>query len=394
LFHELDVLLAELSDGRRFTPEIQDQALSYGERLSSLMVAEAFRHLGINAAQVDSRKIIITGNRFTYAEPWYWDTCARLRRTVGLLARDRVVVMGGFIGSTIEGVTTTMGRGGPDLTASLVGAGISAEEIQIWTDVDGILSCDPRLLSGGCRLREISYREALEMARFGAKVLQEEAIGPALRQRIPIVIRNSRRPQVEGTRVVSNPPSTPGMVKCIISKPGMAVVHLRAANQGALSSITDGWSDLFNRENIPIDLIQAHEQGISFALQNWPGLSAVLRKIDESVSITVDENCAGVRLVGEGVSQEPSTLDRARAALQMSGPQLFAQGSSSLSLAFAVPEAKLGGALEALDREFFASPDPAVFAVPESVTAHAAEPTAQVERVRVSKQPWTAPAHS
>src|SRR5580658_593182 len=392
MFRELHALLVELVDGRQFTPEIQDQVLSYGERFSSLIIAEAFRHLGINAAQVDARKVIVTGDQFTHAKPWHWDTYARLRRTVGLLARDRVVVMGGFIGATPGGVTTTLGRGGSDLTASLVGAGISADEIQIWTDVDGMLSCDPRVLAGGYRLREISYQEAEEMARFGAKVLQPAAVAPALRQRIPIVIRNSRRPEVEGTRVVSKVKAAPGIVKCLTSKAGMVVVHLRVKHQGMLSSITDGLSDLFTREHVAVDLIQAHEQGISFAVENWPGLSEVLRKVDESVDISVEEDRAAIWLVGEGLAHLPSTLARARGALHHTDVRLTAQGSSSLSLAFAIREADLQAAMEALHREFFAAPDTDVFAVPESAPLRVSQPASQASRLRQSSQVQAAPA--
>jgi aspartate kinase len=363
MFRELQALLAELKEGRQFTPEIQDQVLSYGERLSSLIAAEAFRHLGIHAAQVDARKVIVTGDQFTHAVPWYWDTYARLRRTVGLLARDRVVVMGGFIGATPAGVTTTLGRGGSDLTASLVGAGVSADEIQIWTDVDGMLSCDPRMLAGAYRLREISYQEAQEMARFGAKVLHPDSVAPALRQRIPIVVRNSRRPEVEGTRIVSKVQTAPGIVKCLTSKAGMAVVHLRVKNRGMLSSITDGLADLFAREHIAVDLIQAGEPGISFAVENWPGLAAVLRKVDESVEIAVEEHRAAIWLVGEGVGQ--AALARARGVLRGTDVRLMSQGSSSLSLGLAICEADLLAVMEALHREFFAAPDREVFAAPE-----------------------------
>jgi aspartate kinase len=392
MFRELHELLVELSEGRQFTPEMQDRILSYGERLSSLIVAEAFRHLGIHAAQVDARKVIVTGDQFTHAQPLYWDTYARLRRTVGLLARDRVVVMGGFIGSTLSGATTTLGRGGSDLTASLVGAGISADEIQIWTDVDGMLSCDPRVLAGGYRLREISYQEAREMARFGANVLQTAAVAPALRQRIPIVIRNSRRPEVAGTRVVSKAQTAPGIVKCLTSKTGMAVVHLRVENQGMLSSITDGLADLFAREQIAVDLIQARAQGISFAMENWPGLSEVLRKVDGSVDITVEEDRAAVWLVGEGIAHVASTLTRARAALQIADVRLTSQGSSSLSLGFAIREAQLQAAMEALHREFFAVSDRNVFAVPEVAPLRALQATSQASQLRQSIQPQAAPA--
>ncbi len=136
-----------------------------------------------------------------------------------------------------------------------------------------MLTCDPRLLSGGLRLREISYREAEEMAQLGAKVLFPDSVAPALRQRIPIVIRNSRRPEIEGTRIVAKVKPAPGIVKSVNSKTGMAVVHLRAHNQGILSSLTDGLAELFTREGVTVDMIQAREHGISFAVRNWPGLS-------------------------------------------------------------------------------------------------------------------------
>jgi len=365
MFREFETLLVELSEGRQLTPEIEDQALSYGERISSLIVAEAFRHSGIHAAQVDARKLVVTDDQFTHAAPMHWDTYARLRRTVALVAKDRVVVMGGFIGSTAGGVTTTLGRGGSDLTASLVGAGISADEIQIWTDVDGMLTCDPRVLAGGCRIREISYGEAEEMARCGAKVLCPSSIAPALRQRIPIVIRNARRPDVEGTRVVSRTQTPPGIAKCVTSKSGMALVHLRVKGPGLLSSITDGLADLFASARVSIDMIQAHEKGISFAVESWPGLSAVLRKVDESVEIAVEEERAALWLVGDGIGQAEATLPRAARALQVTDVRLISQGSSPLSLGFVVPEPDLRAAVEALDREFFASPDADVFAAPQ-----------------------------
>jgi aspartate kinase len=364
LIRELQALLAELSEGREFTPQVQDEALSFGERLSSLIVAEAFRHLGIHAAQVDARKLIVTDDRFTCAAPLLWDTYTRLRRTVALVAKDRVVVMGGFIGATRSGVTTTLGRGGSDLTATLVGAGISADEIQIWSDVDGMLTCDPRVLAGGCRIREISYQEAEEMARCGAKVLCASSVEPAVRQRIPIVIRNSRRPEVEGTRIVSRTATAPGIVKCLTTKTGMAVVRLRVRKPGMLSSITDGLADLFAHDNIAIDLIQTEDQGISFAVQNWPGLSEVLRKVDPSVEIAVEEDRAAVWLVGEGIVQE-ETLARAARGLEAVDVRMTSQGSSSLAVGFLVPESQLRAALEALNREFFAAPDAAVFAAPD-----------------------------
>jgi aspartate kinase len=393
LFRDLQELLVELSEGRPFTPEIQDQVLSYGERISSLIVAEALRHAGIHAAQVDARKVIVTDAQFTHAAPLYWDTYARLRRTVALVARDRVVVMGGFIGSTSSGATTTLGRGGSDLTASLVGAGISADEIQIWTDVDGMLTCDPRVLAGGWRMREIGYEEAAEMARCGAKVLCPTSIEPALRQRIPIVIRNSRRPEVEGTRVVSKARSASGIVKCLTCKVGMSVVHLRVRHRGMLSSITDGLADLFAHEHVSIDLIQTREQGISFAVSNWPGLSDVLRKVDESVEIAVEEDRAAIWLVGEGIASGEATLRRALGALSATDVRLTSQGSSSLSLGIAVPELNLRLAMEALHAEFFATPDREVFAAPDFARSSARQSAYRESHPRLPLSSQIVPAY-
>ena len=346
LFRELQAILVELSEGRQLAPEIQDQGLSYGERMSSLIVAEALRHTGIHAAQVDARKVIVTDEQFTHATPLYWDTYARLRRTVALVARDRVVVMGGFIGSTSTGVTTMLGRGGSDLTASLAGNGISPDEIQMWTDVHGMLTCDPRVLAGGWHMREIGYAEAQEMARCGAKVRCPASIEPALWQRIPIVIRNSRRPGVAGTRIVS-------------------ILHLRVRNRGMLSSITDGLADLFAREHVSVDLIQATGQGISFAVRNRPGLSAVLRKVDESVEIEVEENRAAVWRWAEGVASRVAALTLALAVLSTTNIRLTSHGSSSLSLGVVVPESDLHAAMKALHAEFFTTPDREVFVAPE-----------------------------
>jgi aspartate kinase len=144
-FRDLRMILFELTgEGRELTPALQDEILSVGERVSSEIVAAALDAAGVPSAHLDARQLILTDDRHTQATPRYWETYAKLRRVLPRLAEERVVVLGGFIGATAEGVTTTLGRGGSDLTASIVGAGVNAEEIQIWTDVDGMLSCDPR----------------------------------------------------------------------------------------------------------------------------------------------------------------------------------------------------------------------------------------------------------
>ena len=202
-FQELTELVKGLAVLGELTPRSVDAISSYGERLSSYIVALAFRHFGMETAHVDARRVIVTDDRHTQAAPLYAETYAKLRETIPPLAAERVVVMGGFIAATAHGVTTTLGRGGSDFTASIVGAGIGAEEIQIWTDVDGMLTADPTILPGGHRVKTISFAEAAELAYFGAKVLHPATVVPAMERNIPVLILNSRRPQVAGTRIVA-----------------------------------------------------------------------------------------------------------------------------------------------------------------------------------------------
>ena len=373
LFRELHSLLIELEEGRKPTPALRDEVLSFGERLSSEMVAAAIEHAGIPAAHVHAPDVIVTNEEFGHAAPLLWETYAKLRRTVAIAARDRVVVMGGFIGATVKGEITTLGRGGSDLTATLVGAGISANEVQIWTDVDGVLSCDPRVLRGGYRLRSLAYDEADEMARLGAKVLYRSTAVPAVRQGIPIVVRNSRHPEIEGTAIGPRSVRKPGTVKSIACRKDMAVVHLTVRGAAGLQAISDGLHDLFARHGITVQLVQARPNGISFAAEDSADLPELLRGIDSTVQVTVEERIAVVSLVGDGINNGTAILSRTESALRHADIRMTAQGSSRLSISVAIPEAGLGAAVEELHREFFRSPDAEIFAAtPEAERAHPA----------------------
>src|SRR5215469_6950729 len=225
-FQELSELVKGLAALGELTPRSIDAISSFGERLSSRIVTNYFQHHGLNAVHVDSRKLIVTDHRYSQAAPLYEETYRRLAECIPQLARNQVVVMGGFIGSTEEGVTTTLGRGGSDFTAAIVGAGIDAEEIQIWTDVDGMLTADPTVFPGGRRVRVISFNEAAELAYFGAKVLHPATVLPAIERNIPVLILNSRRPQVEGTRIIADVIPSSNIVKSIACKKKITVLNI------------------------------------------------------------------------------------------------------------------------------------------------------------------------
>ena len=228
-FHELAELLRGLSILGELSARSLDVLSSYGERLSSVVITEALRARGLAAEHIDAREVIVTDDRFGEASPLVGETNARLARLVRpLIDAGKIPVMGGFIASTMNGITSTLGRGGSDFTASLVGAGLTAEEIEIWTDVDGVLTADPSLLSPARRIRVMSFAEAAELAYFGARVLHPSTMLPAVRNNIPIRVLNSRKPEVEGTLIVAEHADGQSIIKSIACQEGITVVEVRS----------------------------------------------------------------------------------------------------------------------------------------------------------------------
>ncbi|HEV2699670.1 MAG TPA: aspartate kinase, partial [Terriglobales bacterium] len=206
-FEELEELLRGISAVGELTARTTDHVASFGEVLSSKLVTAALSAHGIEASLVDSRDCIVTDETFTRAAPLFEETSGRLSEQVlPLLDHGRVPVMGGFIGSTRSGVTTTIGRGGGDFSASIVGAGLGAQKIEIWTDVDGMMTTDPNICPDARRIKVISFDEAAELAYFGAKVLHPATVLPAIQKNIPVYILNSRNPTCEGTRITARAP--------------------------------------------------------------------------------------------------------------------------------------------------------------------------------------------
>jgi len=225
-FQDLHALVRGLAVMRELTPRATDAISAYGERISSLIVAAHLRRCGMSAAHLDSRSVIVTDRRHTQAAPLFEETNRRLRETLVPMLKHSVVVMGGFIAANEDGVTTTLGRGGSDYTASIIGAAIDAEEIQIWTDVDGMLTADPTVIPGAHRVKVCSFTEAAELAYFGAKVLHPATVLPAIEKNIPVRILNSRRPEVEGTLIVSDPPPCSTPIRSIACKRNITLLNI------------------------------------------------------------------------------------------------------------------------------------------------------------------------
>ena len=236
LFNEVRSDILEVASLRTLTPAMWDRIASFGERLSSLIVTAALTKAGVPARHFDARTLIVTDGHHTAAAPLTIETYAKVRRAIPCPGGKLVPVLGGFIAATEEGTPTTLGRGGSDLTASLIGAAINAEEVEIWTDVDGMLTCDPRIAPCGKCLRSLSYAEAEQMARFGAKVLHPDTVVPARKQRVPVSIRNSHNPLHPGTMIQDYADCT-GRVKSIASLADEGILCLVGAGIGLVPEI-------------------------------------------------------------------------------------------------------------------------------------------------------------
>ncbi len=360
-FQELTELVKGIAVMGEMTPRASDAVSAFGERLSSVIVTARFHDLGIDAAHLDSRTVIVTDRRHTQAAPIFAETYRRLCGTVPALAAKHVVVMGGFIAATEDGVTSTLGRGGSDYTASIVGAGIGAEEIQIWTDVDGMLTSDPTILPGGYRVKQCSFAEAAELAYFGAKVLHPATVLPAIEKNIPVRILNSRRPQVEGTLITAEAPQSASPIRSIACKRNITLVNIVSTRMLMAHGFLKRIFEIFDRYETPVDMLATSEVSVSLTIDNTRSLPAITKEIEEFAEVTVEDSQAIVCMVGDNIRHTPGVASRAFAALKNINVRMISQGASLLNISVVVAAADLKSAVESLHQEFFTNPDPAAF---------------------------------
>jgi aspartate kinase len=361
-FEWLDELVKGLAVVGELSDRSKDAIASVGERLSSLILSFAFRAAGVPTQHIDSRRVIVTDDRFTQAQPLFDETYSALAEKVRPVAEHSVVVMGGFIGSTKEGITTTLGRGGGDYSAAIVGAGVNAEEIQIWTDVDGMLTADPRIMPGGHRVKSISFAEAAEMAFFGAKVLHPATVLPAVERNIPVLILNSKRPHVEGTRITLDAAPCANPVKSISCKRDITIVNIRSTRMLMAHGFLRRIFEIFDRYETSVDMLSTSEVSVSLTLDNTENLASIREEVRQFAEVTVEEKQAIVCLVGENIRHTPGIAGRAFQVLARKNVLMISQGASLLNLGFVIADEDLPDAVSALHNEFFSHLDPAVFA--------------------------------
>jgi len=369
-FADLERLLVGLGQQGVLTAESLDQLAANGELLSSRIVAAALRGRGLAGSWVDIRPAMRTNDDFTRAAVQFEEANLRLVDSLAdRLAAGEVPVTQGFIGSTAEGRTTTIGRGGSDYSAAIVGAALDAEEIQIWTDVDGILSTDPRVVPLAVKLRTLSFAEAAELAYFGAKVLHPSTLLPAMAKEIPVLVCNSRRPTVPGTAIVRQAPPSPALVKAIAFKRGITVVNVSSDRMLMAHGFLARLFAIFDKHETAIDMVSTSEVSVSMTLDETRRLDQILPELRLLGEVTVERDLALVCLVGEQLKYVPGIAADVFGAVAGINVSMISHGASAINLSFIVEGDRVEQAVQALHTRFFANPDPATFEVPARVTS-------------------------
>src|SRR5580698_2537713 len=349
-FDGLEEILRGLAVVGELTPRISDMIVSYGERVSSRMITEAFVRCGLNAVYVDARKCIVTDAQYGKAIPQDGPTEERLKQYVAPHLAE-------------AGVTTTLGRGGSDFTAALVGGGIDAGAIEIWTDVDGIMTADPRVCPGALRVKTISFEEAAELAYFGAKVLHPATILPAVKKNIPVFVLNSKNPDNSGTRITALAAHCKSPFKSIAVKKRLTIMDIVASRMLLSHGYLRAIFEVFDKHKCPIDMVSTSEVSVSLSLDSNEKLPAIAADLSKLADVKYEGRKALVCMVGEDIRGQNGIAARVFQAIRHVNLRMISQGASEINMSFMVEEDDAEEAVRSLHAEFFSDPGPEIFDV-------------------------------
>jgi aspartate kinase len=352
LFAELRSLVHGITLIRECSPRSKDAVLSFGERLSTTIIASAARERGLNATLVDARTLVRTDATFGAATPDFDATATlvsdRLDPKPGSL-----IVTQGFIASTSDGVTTTLGRGGSDFTATILGSALGAAAVEIWTDVDGIMTADPRIIDGARTISTISYDEAAELAYFGAKVVHPYTILPAVRRKIPVWVKNTARPESPGTRITDQSEGTG--VRAVASKSGITLVTIRSSRMLNAYGFLRAIFAVFDRHKVSVDLVATSEVSVSMTVDHGTNLGPLEHDLRELGRVEIEGGKSIICLVGQKLFERPGFVSEVFAAVDPARVRLISLGSSEINLSLVVDEGETGEVLRRLHERLLTS---------------------------------------
>ncbi|HYA24821.1 MAG TPA: aspartate kinase, partial [Terriglobales bacterium] len=358
-----DELLRGIAAVGELTPRTTDHVAAFGEILSSRIVKAAFSARGIHSALIDSRQCVVTDAAHTRAAPLMQETRERLQAKVQPFVSDgQVPVMGGFIGATKAGVTTTIGRGGSDYSAAIVGAELGAERIEIWTDVDGMMTTDPNLCPDARRIKAISFDEAAELAYFGAKVLHPATVLPAIQKNIPVYVLNSRNPECEGTRIAARVPHCRNFFKAIAAKKRITIIDVAAPRMLLAHGFLRAIFEAFDRHRVPVDVVSTSEVSVSLTVDSNEAIPALAADLAKLADVKYEGRKAIVCVVGENLRETPGIAARVFGELSDVKIRMISQGASEINLTFVIEEDEVPQVIQRLHKVFFSDLDPEIFA--------------------------------
>ncbi len=354
LLDDLASLAEALSVLGHLTPRSLDAIAATGEMLSSLLVVAAYGAAGLPADAVEAQQVMMTDATFTKAEPKPDAIAAAAREHIVPRVRaGRIPVIGGFVGATREGITTTLGRGGSDYSASLLGAAVGAEAIEIWTDVDGMLTADPRVVDGAKVIETIRFDEASELASFGAKVLHPNTIAPAVRVGIPVYVYNTHNPSGTGTRITFDAPRRP--VSAIAGKGPITVVKVRSSRMLFTPGFLRRVFETFERQRTSVDVVATSEVSVSVTLDQTHRLDAILTELAALGDVSVERARGVVAIVGAGLADDSDAMARALAAIRGIPVHMLSLSATGINLTIIVDADRVAPAMQRLHAAFFGS---------------------------------------
>jgi aspartate kinase len=359
--NELRLARTELSDlltrvYRRSLPlqMLKDAIVSYGEQLASRLLTEVLKARGVNAIQVDSRRLIVTDDEYGAAQALVEETNELVKLELEpIIDAGEVPIMGGFIAANRAGETTTLGRGGSDYTAALVAAGLGSQELQIWTDVTGVMTCDPRICGDARTIPVLSYEEAAELAYFGAKVLHPKTIKPAVDSAVPVRVCNTFQPDEIGTMVLSRSDETPNKIKSIAHKKKITILRITSARKLGSYGFMSALFQIFERYRTVIDVISTSEVSVALTLDNTAEIDKIVGELKRLGDVEAQDGYAVICVVGEGLRDTTGLASSVFSTIDDVNVALISHGASSVNLTFVIQEEYVTEVITRLHKEFF-----------------------------------------
>ncbi len=328
-------------------PPLQDEIVAYGEQLCAQLLAAVLRENHLASRYIDARRCLRTDDNYGNATPLPETASTARAELLPLLKSSRIPVLGGFIGSTCNGVTTTLVRGGSDYSAAIIGAAVEAREIQIWTDVSGVLTADPRIVNKARTIPVLSYQEAAELAYFGAKVLHPKTIQPAIDRRIPVRVCNSRAAAGASTLIVAESEAAPQTVKAIAHKNGITTVQVSSARMLGAYGFLRALFEIFDRHQTAVDVVTTSEVSVSLSIDNASSLPELVPELEQLGAVEVEGHRTIISIVGEGLRNTPGIAARVFSEISDINVAMISVGASSVNLTFMVEESR---AIETIKR--------------------------------------------